>query len=190
MTGTKTRGECRIFYAYRPLSSKLEGETLSRPSVSRSDYHIDSAHNREVQREPPLPPVQSDSQVYSADGEIAAAFSSGSVFQAVTWIAWTSWCAAIYAAVFSPRIASRTTRALNDAEWFRLGSFMDLCPSVAILHRHISTYTPARKAAATPTGCHKVFDTFRSRHCPGRPISGPKDLISELFPVIPPTQAS
>src|ERR1700677_3728797 len=45
--------------------------------------------------------------------KIPAAFSSSSVFQAVTWVACTSWWAAICATVFSPRIASRATRALN-----------------------------------------------------------------------------
>ena len=74
------------------------------------------------------------SEASTSSPKIAAAFSSRSVFQAVTWVAWTSWCAAICATVFSPRIASRATRALNDAEWFHLGFFMDLCPPVAILH--------------------------------------------------------
>src|SRR5271156_3646499 len=56
----------------------------------------------------------------------AAAFSSSSVFQAVTWVGCTSWCAAISATVLSPRIASSATRALNAAEWLRLGFLMDI----------------------------------------------------------------
>jgi len=47
------------------------------------------------------------------------------------------------------RIASRATRALNAAEWLRLGFLMDLCPPVAILLRQISTYTPVRNTATT-----------------------------------------
>jgi hypothetical protein len=34
--------------------------------------------------------------------KIPAAFSSNWVFHAVTWVAWTSWCTAISATVFSP----------------------------------------------------------------------------------------
>src|SRR5665213_839909 len=81
--------------------------------------------------------------------KIPAAFSSSSVFQAATWVAWTSWWAAICATVFSPRIASSATRALNAAEWLRLGFLMDLGPPVAILHRQISTYARVLKTATT-----------------------------------------
>lgn len=50
------------------------------------------------------------------------------VFQAVTWVGCTSWWAAISATVFSPRIASNATGALNDAQWFRLGFLIDFPP--------------------------------------------------------------
>lgn len=56
------------WHAYQTsLSSKLAGDV--EPSrVSWSDYHIASADNEKAQREPILQLVQSDSQVYSADG--------------------------------------------------------------------------------------------------------------------------
>src|SRR5258708_39542527 len=53
----------------------------------------------------------------------------------------TSWCAAISATVFSPRVASNATRALNAAEWFRLGFFMDFFPPFTLVPGQKSTYT-------------------------------------------------
>ena len=65
---------------------------------------------------------------------------------AVTWFGCTSWCAAISATVFSPRIASRATRALNPAEWLRLGRRMIFSP---VKPGQKSTYTRVRKTEAT-----------------------------------------
>jgi len=57
--------------------------------------------------------------------------------------------AAICATVFSPRIASRATRALNAGEWLRLGFFMDFMPPVTSVPGLKSTYTRVRKTGAT-----------------------------------------
>jgi hypothetical protein len=81
--------------------------------------------------------------------KIPAAFSSNCVFQAVTCVACTSWCAAISATVFYLRIASSATRALNAAEWLRLGFLMDFVPPVTLSPGPKSTYTRVRKAGAT-----------------------------------------
>jgi hypothetical protein len=67
----------------------------------------------------------------------------------VTWVGCTSWCAAISATVFSPRIASSATRALNAAEWLRFGFPMDFVPPVTLSPGPKSTYTRVRKAGAT-----------------------------------------
>src|SRR6202142_4590269 len=82
---------------------------------------------------------------------IPAIFSSACVFHVVTWFGCTSWCAAISATVLSPRIASNATRALNAAEWFRLGFFMDFFPPVTLLPGLKSTYTRVLKTGATST---------------------------------------
>jgi hypothetical protein len=47
---------------------------------------------------------------------------------------------------FSPRIASSATRALNAAEWLRLGLLMDFPP---VMPGRRSTYTRVRKTEAT-----------------------------------------
>ncbi len=47
---------------------QISGRDAEPSRVSWSDYEVVSAHNGEAQREPILQPVQSDSQVYSADG--------------------------------------------------------------------------------------------------------------------------
>ena len=78
-----------------------------------------------------------------------AIFSSACVFQVVTWFGCTSWCAAISATVFSPRIASNATRALNAAEWFRLGFLMDFFPPVTFVPGQKSTYTRVLNTGTT-----------------------------------------
>src|SRR5208337_2553200 len=55
----------------------------------------------------------------------------------------------ISATVFSPRIASNAIRALNDAEWFRLGFFMDFFPPVTLSPGQKSTYTRVLNTGAT-----------------------------------------
>jgi hypothetical protein len=47
------------------------------------------------------------------------------------------------------RIASRATRALNAAEWLRLGFFMDLFPPVTSVPSQKSTGARVRKTGAT-----------------------------------------
>ena len=67
------------------------------------------------------------------------------------------WCAAISATVFSPWIASKATRALNAAEWLRLGFFMDFVPPVRLAPGPKSTYTRVRKTGATSVLARGVF---------------------------------
>jgi hypothetical protein len=50
---------------------------------------------------------------------------------------------------FSPRIASKATRALNAGEWLRLGFLMDFVPPVTLVPGLKSTYTCVRKTEAT-----------------------------------------
>src|ERR1019366_56128 len=76
--------------------------------------------------------------------KVSAKCSSAWFFQLVTWFAWTSWCAAISAIVFSPRIASKATRALNAAEWFRLGFLTDSAPPVVSPRGSKSIHGPPR----------------------------------------------
>jgi hypothetical protein len=55
-------------------------------------------------------------------------------------------CAAICASVFSPRSASKATRALNAAEWLRLGLLMDFPP---VMPEQKSAHTRVRKTEVT-----------------------------------------
>jgi hypothetical protein len=50
------------------------------------------------------------------------------------------------------RIASRATRALNAAEWLRLGFFMDFFPPVTSVPSQKSTCARVRKTGATSIG--------------------------------------
>jgi peptide/nickel transport system substrate-binding protein len=84
--------------------------------------------------------------------QIVSGDTNNWLFHAVTWFGWTSWCAAISATVFSPRIASKATRALNAGEWLRLGFLMDFVPPVSLWPGPKSTYTRVRKTGATSTG--------------------------------------
>jgi len=53
------------------------------------------------------------------------------------------------ASVFSPRIASRATRGLNAAEWFRLGFLMDFVPPVTLAARPELVIPLSEKSGAT-----------------------------------------
>src|ERR1019366_2725149 len=113
--------------------------------------------------------------------KVSAKCSSAWVFQLVTWFAWTSWCAAISAIVFSPRIPSKATRALNAAEWFRLGFLMDFVPPVRSLPGSKSTYTRVRKTGATSG--YKIVGVWKET------ASGAKDERAERKKVLALAQA-
>jgi hypothetical protein len=88
---------------------------------------------------------------------MAVAFSNSWLFQAVIWVGWTSWWAAISATVFSPRIASKATRALNAAEWLRRGFLMEFVPPVMKMPGTKSIYTPVQKNGATSNWKGRLF---------------------------------
>lgn len=73
-------------------------------------------------------------------------FPSSCLCHAANCVGCTSWCEASSAIVFSPRIAFRATRALNTAEWLRLGFLIDFVPPVGPGQK--STYTLVRITGA------------------------------------------